>query len=98
MATMFCLHWHKKGMIGNNVLRVDSSTHIQRSFVDHIDKTGAQNVTERHGPGTGGQETTAVRPKDSAESNEGQLSLRMLPRPPENKGERLTNNLGGQIS
>lgn len=83
-------------MIGNNVLRVDSSTHIQRSFVDHIDKAGAHNVTERQGPGKGGQETAAIRPKDSAESNEGRLSLRILPRPPENKGE--TNSLGGQIS
>lgn len=71
------------------------AAHIQRSFVDHIDKAGAHSMTERQGPGKGGQETTTIRPKDSAESNEGQLSLRMLPGPPKNKGERLKNNLGG---
>lgn len=44
-------------------------------------------MTGRLGLGNGGQETTALRPKDSAESNEGQLSLRILPKLPERRGE-----------
>ncbi len=72
------------------------------SFVDQGDKAGAHSMTGRPGLGNGGQETAALRPKDSAESNEGQLSPRILPELPERGGkgeeERWNNNLGGQIS
>lgn len=64
------------------------AAHIHKSFVDQGDKAGAHSMTGRLGLGNGGQETTALRPKDSAESNEGQLSLRRLPKLPERGGER----------
>lgn len=70
--------------------------------MDQGDKAGAHSMTGREGPGNGGQDTAALRPKDSAESNEGQLSPRILPKLPERAGkeeeERWNNNLGGQIS
>lgn len=70
--------------------------------MDQGDKAGAHSMTGRPGQGNGGQETAALRPKDSAESNEGQLSPRILPKLPERgwgRGvERWNNNLGGEIS
>lgn len=51
--------------------------------MDQGDKAGAHSMTGRPGQGNGGQETAALRPKDSAESNEGQLSPRILPKLPE---------------
>lgn len=44
------------------------------------DKAGAHGVTERPIVGNGGQETAALRPTDSAESNERQLLLRTVPK------------------
>lgn len=69
--------------------------------MDQVDKAGAHSMTgsetvERR------TETAALRPKDSAESNEGQLKLRILLKLTERRGkqekERWNNNLGGQIS
>lgn len=51
--------------------------------MDQGDKAGAYSMTGRAELGNGGQETAALRPKDSAESNEGQLSLRILPKLPQ---------------
>lgn len=58
--------------------------------MDQKDKAGAYSMTGGAGLGNGGQETAALRPKDSAESNEGQLSVRTLPKLPqrERKGGR----------
>jgi len=55
------------------------AAHIHRRFVDQGDKAGACSMTGRAGLGNGGQETAALRPKNSAESNEGQLTPRKLP-------------------
>lgn len=59
-------------------------------------------MTGRVGLGNGGQDSATLRPKDSAESNEGQLLPRILPKLPERAGngedERWNNNLGGKIS
>lgn len=76
------------------------AAHIHRSFVDQGDKAGAHSMTGRPGLGNGGQETAALRPRDSAESNEGQLSPRIQPKPPwgGGGGGLWNNNLGGQIS
>lgn len=40
------------------------AAHIHKSFVDQGDKAGAHSMTGRLGLGNGGQETTALRPKD----------------------------------
>lgn len=59
------------------------------SFVDQEDKVGACCMTGRAGYENEGQETAALRPKDSAESNERQLSPRIQRELPERgrKGE-----------
>lgn len=44
------------------------------------DKAGAHSVTGRPIVGNGGQEMAALRPTDSAESNERQLLLRTVPK------------------
>lgn len=44
------------------------------------DKAAAHGVTERPIVGNGGQETAALRPTDSAESNERRLLLRTVPK------------------
>lgn len=62
--------------------------HIHRSFVDRGDKAGSHCMTGRPGLGNGGQDTAALRPRDSAESNEGHLSLRILPKAVEGGGVR----------
>lgn len=74
------------------------AAHIHWSFVDQGDKAGAHSMTGRLGLGNGGQETAALSSKDSAESNEGQLSSWILSKLPERGRGRWTNNLGGQIS
>lgn len=74
------------------------AAHIHWSFVDQGDKAGAHSVTGRLGLGNGGQETAALSSKDSAESNEGQLSSRILSKLPGRGRGRRSNNLTGQIS
>lgn len=52
-------------------------------------------MTGRRGLGNGGQETAALRPKDSAESNEGHL----LPQiPPETAGDSAEESERGGIT
>lgn len=60
------------------------------------DKAGAHSVTERPIVGNGGQETAALRPTDSAESNERQLLLRTVPKEGGRGGG--VDSLAGQIS
>lgn len=52
------------------------------------DKAGARSVTGRPIVGNEGQETAALRPTDSAESNERQLLLRTVPK--EKRGGGIT--------
>lgn len=62
--------------------------------MDQKDKAGAYSMTGGAGQGNGGQETAALRPKDSAESNEGQLSPRILLKLPQ-RGGRGRRRRGG---
>lgn len=92
VGTTFCLHWRGKEMIGTTCCEWIAA-HIHRSFVDQGDKAGAHSTTGRAGLGNGGQETAALRPKYSAESNEGQLSPRIPQKLPERRGE----SRGGEV-
>lgn len=100
VGTMFCLHWCGKETIGTTCCEWIAA-HIHGSFVDQADKDGAHSMT-RSETREWRTETAALRPKDSAESNEGQLKLRILPKLTERRRkqekERRNNNLGEQIS